>query len=429
MACASQFVRSFGLRAFRRPLSDDELTRYMGFFDSSLTQGDFKVGVALVIQGMLISPNFLFRSELGADSGNGSFALTSYEVASALSYAYWGTMPDAALFAAAQSGALSTKAQIAAQAQRLLADPRGRSRVASFFYEWTQGARANIATPDQGTYPAIYAAPGGFAAVVKAMREEEDAFVTSVAFDSTKKFSELFSARYTFANDTLAAYYGLAPPGTGETLAKVNVGPSSARGGILTLGMFLLGHARADESSPTQRGHQIRANILCDDVPPPPPGVVPIVPPGTPGATGRDQIQAITGSGVCASCHDLLNPIGFGLEAFDGVGQERKLDNGYPVDATGQLTGFDDATGKTIAFDGVRQLSDILGTYATAQSCFAANYYRYIRGFAPQDADLGAVQKLQQHFVQANEDLPDLFVEIALQDSFVQRRNAEVIKP
>jgi hypothetical protein len=261
------------------------------------------------------------------------------------------------------------------------------------------------------------------------MRDEEDTFVTSVAFDSTKKFGELFSARYTFANDALAAYYGLTPPGTGAAAAKVTIGASSARGGVLTLGMFLLGHARADESSPTQRGHEIRANILCSDVPPPPPGVVPVVPPGSPGHTGRDQIQALTGSGVCATCHNLMNPIGFGLEAFDGAGQERMLDNGYPVDATGQLTGFNDSSGKTVTFDGARQLSDALASYATAQSCFAANYYRYIRGFAPQAVDTPAVQKLQQKFIQSNEDLPDFFVEVSLQDSFVQRRSAEVIKP
>jgi hypothetical protein len=428
-ACASTFVQTFGLRAFRRPLTSDELSRYVGFFDSNLTGGDFKTGVSLAIQGMLISPNFLFRSELGADNGQGTFVLTPYEIATALSYSYWGTMPDSTLFAAAQAGALSSKTQIQAQAERLLADPRGRSRIASFFYEWMQGSRANIATPDMGTYPNIYAASGSLSNIVNSMRAEEDAFVTNVAFDSTKKFSELFTANYTFANDALAAYYGLTPPGTGTTTTKVMIGPGSARGGVLTLGMFLLGHARTNESSPTQRGHQIRANILCEDVPPPPPGVVPVVPAGTPGATGRDQIEALTGTGVCATCHNLMNPIGFGLEGFDGAGQERTLDNGYPVDATGQLTGFTDASGKTITFNGARQLSTALATYATAQSCFAANYYRYVRGFDPQGVDLGAVEELQQNFVQANQDLPELFVDISLQDSFTHRRTAEVVGP
>jgi hypothetical protein len=428
-ACATTFVQSFGLKAFRRPLTSDEATRYQSFFDSSLTGGDFKTGISLVIQAMLISPNFLFRSELGTDAGNGTFRLSPYEIASALSYTYWGTMPDDALFAAAQTGALSTKPQIQAQAMRLLADPRGRNRIASFFYEWMQGSRANIATPDMGTYPNIYAATGGFSNIVSAMRDEEDAFVTHVAFDSTKKFSELFTADYTFANDTLATYYGFSPPGTGAVASKVAIPSTSARGGVVTLGMFLLGHARTNESSPTQRGHQIRANILCRDVPPPPAGVVPVVPAGTPGATGREQIEALTGTGVCATCHNLMNPIGFGLEGFDGAGQERTLDNGEPVDATGQLTGFTDSSGNTIAFNGARQLSSALAAYAPAQACFAENYYRYVRGFNPLGPDVAAVEMLEQTFVQNNQDLPDLFVGVALQDSFVARRTVEAISP
>jgi hypothetical protein len=428
-ACATTFVQTFGLRAFRRPLTSDEMTRYGNFFNASLTGGDFKTGVSLVVQAMLISPNFLFRSELGTDMGGGTFVLTPYEIASALSYTYWGTMPDDALFTAAQSGSLSSKTQIQAQAERLLADPRGRCRIASFFYEWMQGSRANIAAPDMGTYPDIYTAPGGFANIVSAMRDEEDAFVTHVAFDSTKKFSELFSANYTYANDALAAYYGFAPPGTGTVSAKVAIPPTSSRGGVITLGIFLLGHARTNESSPTQRGHQIRANILCRDVPPPPPGVVPVVPAGTPGATGREQIEALTGSGICATCHNLMNPIGFGLEGFDGAGKERTLDNGEPVDATGQLTGFSDSAGNTITFDGARQLTNALAMYPAAQACFAANYYRYVRGFDPQGVDQGAVEKLEQNFTQTNQDLPDLFVGVALQDSFVERRSVEAISP
>jgi hypothetical protein len=426
-ACETTFVQTFGLRAFRRPLTSDEMTRYTALFSSSLTGGSFQTGVSLVIQAMLISPNFLFRSELGTAASNGTYNLTQYEIATALSYAYWATMPDATLFAAAQAGQLSTKAQIQAQAQRLVADPRGRTRIEDFFYQWMQGARANIATPDMGTYPYIYAASGGYQNILTSMRAEEDAFVTNVAFDSTKKFSELLTANYTFANDALANYYGLTPAGSGATAAKVMIPQTSARGGVLTLGMFLLGHARTNESSPTQRGHQIRSNILCSDVPPPPAGVDPVVPAGAPGVTGRDQIQAITGTGICVTCHSLMNPIGFGLEAFDGAGAERTLDNGEPVDTTGQLTGFTDSSGKTITFDGARQLSNILSTYATAQRCFATNYYKYIRGFNPTGVDLGAAQQLSQNFAQNNQDLPDLFVDVSLQDSFIERRSAEAI--
>lgn len=426
MTCAATFVDAFGLRAFRRPLSADEHTRTLGLFDASLTGGDFKTGVALVIKSMLVSPYFLFRSELGTDMGNGTFKLTPYETATALAYTYWGTMPDAALFASAQSGALANKTEIETQARRLLADPRGRTRVASFFYEWMDSPRAYDTTKDMGTYPDFFATPGGSAALVDAMRAEEDAFVANVVFDSTKKFDELFSANYVYVNDLLAKYYGLQPPGA-TTTQKVMLPAGAARGGLLTLGMFLVGHARTNESSPTQRGHMIRANILCSDVPPPPPNVNATFSPGTPGVTAREQIEALTGSGVCVTCHTLMNPIGFGLEDFGGDGVERATDNGEKVDTTGVINGFQSASGAPLTFDGPRQLSAILAASDDAKKCFATNYHRYTRGYLASGVDQGAVDKLSQAFVSQNLDLPELFVQVALQDSFVLRRSAEVV--
>jgi hypothetical protein len=427
-ACASTFVTTFGLRAFRRPLSADETARYLKLFDPSVTGGDFKTGVGLVAKAMLISPLFLFRSELGADTGQGNFTLTPYEIASALSYTYWGTMPDDALFAAAKSGALADKTEIETQARRLLADPRGRTRVASFFYEWLESPRAYIAAKDMGTYPNLYSGPSGFTGLVNAMRAEEDAFVNNVVFDSSKKFSELFTADYTFANDTLAAYYGLPLPGTGDETSKVSLGSGSARGGLLTLGMFLLGHARTNESSPTQRGHLIRANILCTDIPPPPPNVNTAISQGTPGKTAREQITALTSTGICVTCHSLQDPIGFGLEGFDGAAQPRTMDNGEAVDTSGQISGLAGTTAP-ITFNGAKQLSTILSTNDIAQKCLATNYYRYARGFAPQGVDSAASDILSQKFASENLDIADLFVQVALQDSFTTRRSAETLDP
>jgi hypothetical protein len=426
-ACAADFVARFGLRAFRRPLTADEKARTLKLFDPSLTGGDFNVGLGLAIRAMLISPYFLFRSELGADLGQGRFVLTPYETATALSYTYWGTTPDDKLLAAAGSGALAGKAEIELQARRLLADPRGRARAASFFYEWIEAARAYVATKDMGTYPALFGGAGGFGAVVDAMRAEEDAFVTNVVFDSTRKFGELFTADYTFVNDRLAALYGLPAPGSGAAVTKVALGAGARRGGLLTLGMFLMGHARTNESSPTQRGHMIRANLLCSDVPPPPPNVDATIKPGTPGKTARQQIEALTGSGTCAACHILMNPIGFGLEVFDGAGQERALDNGEPVDATGTINGLAGAAGP-IPFNGPRELSAIIAGSDQARACLATSYHRYARGFAARGIDAGAADKLGQDFVARNLDIPELFVQVALQDSFVTRRSADVVE-
>ena len=429
-ACATTFVEKFGLRAFRRPLEADEKARYLGMFDAAVTGGDFKTGVTLVVRSMLVSPYFLLRSELGTDMGQGRFVLTPFEIASALSYTYWGTMPDDALFASAQSGALATKKEIEVQARRLLAAPRGRARVATFFNEWLEASRAYVATKDAATYPALKDA-ATTTAIVNDMRAEEDAFVTNIVFDSTKKFSELFSANYTFVNDRLAAYYGLPLPGTGDKVTKVPLGAASDRGGLLTMGMFLFGHARTNQSSPTQRGHAIRANIFCQDVPPPPPGVDATVKPGTPGKTGRAQIEALTGTGACAACHGLMNPIGYALEGFDGAAQVRTLDNGEPVDTTGAINELS-GPGSSITFKGARELSTLIASNATAQQCLAANYYRFARGFDPAqtgvDGDAYATEKLAQTFVKGNLDLGEVFVQIALQDSFTARRSVEVLK-
>lgn len=425
-ACAAQFIESFGLRAFRRPLEAEEKSRYLGFFQPSLTGGSFEQGVSLAIGAMLASPHFLFRSELGQDSGSGSFKLTPYEMASALSYLYWGTMPDDALLAAAARGDLAQKDAVEAQARRLLADPRGKAHVADFFFEWTESARAYVASKDLALYAGRLKDAADVDAVVNGMKAEEDAFVTHVVFDSTKKFGELFTANYTFVNDRLAGFYGLAAPGTGEAVSKVSINAASARGGLLTLGMFLFGHARADQSSPVQRGHLIRANFFCSEVPPPPPGVDANFGAGTPGTTGREQIQALTGSGQCASCHGLMNPIGFALEGFGSAAEERTLDHGQPIDTTGQLTGIA-GLAETVAFNGARELATIIASSTQAQACLASSYHRYARGFVATADDTVAVQKLSEQFVQDNLDLPELFLRVALQDSFSLRRSVEVL--
>ena len=424
--CAGQFVDQFGLHAFRRPLTADEKSRYVKLFDPSLS-GNFKAGVSLVISSMVVSPNFLFRTELGDDRGGGNFVLGPYEIATALSYTYWGSMPDDALFASAAAGALANKSEIETQTRRLLADPRGRAHVASFFSEWTEAPRAFVADKDMSAYPNVYSGAGGKDALVAAMQAEEAAFVMNVVFDSTKKWSELFTANYTFANDRLAAYYGLPAPGSSDRAVKVSLPAGSQRGGLVTLGAFLYGHARTNQSSPVQRGHLIRANMFCADVPPPPMGVDATVKPGTPGKTGRAQIEFLTGSGICVTCHGLMNPIGYALEGFGGAAEERTSDNGEPVDTSGQLKEID-GLAAPVSFNGARDLSNLLANNETARACLAQNYHKYTRGFWAKGVDAAAVTKLGQNFVTNNLDLPELFVQVSLQDSFTQRRSLEVLE-
>ena len=428
-ACAASFIDSFGLHAFRRPLTDPEKARYLALFEPTITGGQFKTGVELTIRSLLISPSFLFRSELGKDNGQGSFTLTPYEIASALSYLFWGTMPDAALFASAQSGALADKKEQETQARRLLADPRGRTEVAHFFYEWLESPRAYVAAKDQAAFPKLFTATDTLDKVKSAMREEQDNFVTHVVFDSTKKFDELFNATYTFANAELAAYYGLPAAGVGATTQKVDLGAGSARGGLLTLGMFLFGHARTTASSPTQRGHMIRANLLCNDIPPPPANVDTAIAPAMPGNTTRQQILSVTANGVCPSCHQLQDPIGFGLEGFDGAGVGRTMDNGEAVDASGTINGILGPNGEKLDFNGSRELSQVVAKNPKARGCFTTNYYRFARGFDAKGVDTCAVNKLRNDLVSSDIEIPELFVRLTQQDSFTKRRSAEVVEP
>jgi hypothetical protein len=427
--CAAAFIAAFGQRAFRRPLLDAEKTRYLAFFDAAVTGGQFKMGVELTIRSLLISPSFLFRSELGRDNGQGSFTLTPYETASALSYLFWGTMPDTALFAAAASGALANKSEIEAHARRLLADARGRSEIAHFFYEWLESPRAYVATKDQAAFPKLFTTAGSLDTIRAAMREEQDAFVTHVVFDATKRFDELFNATYTFANADLAAYYGLPNAGVTATTQKINLGPSSTRGGLLTLGMFLFGHARTTASSPTQRGHMIRANLLCSDIPPPPANVDTAIAPAMPGNTTRQQILSVTANGACPSCHQLQDPIGFGLEGFDGAAVGRTVDNGEAVDTSGAINGILGPQGEALTFNGPRELSKLVAANPATRACFTTNYYRFARGFDAQGVDTCAVNKLTNALVKSDVELPALFVQLALQDSFTTRRSAEVVEP
>jgi hypothetical protein len=207
---------------------------------------------------------------------------------------------------------------------------------------------------------------------------------------------------------------------------KVSLKAGSQRGGLITLGAFLFGHARTDQSSPVQRGHLIRANLLCTDVPPPPPGVDATVKPGTPGKTGRAQIEFLTGSGICVSCHGLMNPIGYGLEGFGGAAEERTTDNGDPVDTTGVIKEIEGLPAP-VSFNGARELSNFLANSDKARTCLAANYHKYTRGFLANGVDADAVTLLSRDFVTGNLDIADLFVRVALQDSFTLRRSLEVL--
>ena len=299
-ACARAFVETFGARALRCPLDDAEVEHYLALFGSEAADGDFYEGMRMTIEAMMLSPGFLYRSEMGVSVGAGLYRLTPWETASLLSYTYTGSMPDPELMAAAADGALADPAVVAAQAQRLLDSPRGRERVTAFASQWLGTTALLSANKDAQVYP-------NFTDDVRlAMIEEEKRFIEHVIFDSEQTVEELFTADYTFANDALATFYGLPAPGSGE-LVRVDLG-GSTRGGLLTQGGFLAAHAHANESSPVSRGVTVRERIMCQPLASPPPNLDTTPPALDPNATTRERFAAHTADPACSGCHNFMAP-------------------------------------------------------------------------------------------------------------------------
>jgi hypothetical protein len=412
--CARMFVQKFGLRAFRRPLSDEEVARYEAMFKPELTQNNFDEGLKLVITSMLISPNLLYRSEVGEKQSNGTFKLTQYEVASALSYLYWGSMPDQALFDAAGKNQLGTAAELEAQARRLLQDQRAKEQVAEFSLQWLRSDGLMSAFKDNQIYPSF--GDG----IRKAMIEEQKRFFVDVALTRDGKFEELYTADYVMANGELARFYGL--PQGGNDFAKVMVTPDSQRGGLLGLGAVLASHSHSNESSPIKRGVFVRDRLLCQDLTPPPANLD-TTPPGLdPKLTTRARFAKHTADTKCSGCHKYIDGVGFGLEGFDGVGQKRTQENGMPVDTSGELLGLEEMNdGVKQPFSGPRELGAMLASSGSAEDCLTLQFYRFARGYQEQESDACSLERVKSRFSEKNLTIKELLVSIALLDSFTLR--------
>ena len=408
-ACVEGWVRSFGARAFRRPLSDAEVARY-----AALSQGvDVEAGVETIVATLLSSPHFLYRVEAGAPLANG-FRLTGWETASALSYFLWGTMPDAALFTAAESGDLNTRLGVEKQARRLLLDPRAREQIATIVAQWL-GAEQVTTVEKSGT-----AYPGFSAELRRDLLDETRALGAHVIFEGSHKYDELFTANYTFVNARTAAHYGITGV-TGEALVKTMY-PDGARAGVLGHASVLAMTAHSDQSSPIRRGLFVRRNLLCETfgVPPPNAGGVPKV---DPGATTRERFAQHTSAEACAACHKFIDPVGFGFERFDGIGAYRTKENGKEIDAAGDMLDVEgQGKGTHAKFSSLPELGKTLAESKAAKECFVKQLRRFAHGSLEQATDLCAVQKAAEALDIAKGDVRELLVHLVTSDDFLQRR-------
>ena len=409
--CAAQFLKTFGLRAFRRPLSDSELLRYQ---DLIIKQKAFAEGISAAVQALLTSPHFLYRSEVGEPQGDGTYRLTPYEVASALSYLFWGTMPDQELLDAAARGDLSSLTKVREQALRLLSSPRSREVVGAFGLAYL-GAE-DILSNNKSTV--VF--PDFTEATRRAMAEETQRLFSHVTFDGSGRFDELFTADYSFLNSELAKVYGVGGV-SGTELSKQSYG-SQLRSGFLSHGSVLGSYSHSDQTSPIRRGLFVRRQLLCEELPPPPPnaGGVPAV---DPNATTRERFRQHTSVAFCKSCHQYIDDLGFGFERFDAIGKWREAENGQPIDSLGDLNDREALGSLSHApYNSLKELGAMLAESDRARSCFVRKTMRFARG-AQEDVaeDLCTLWRLQTRFHDSGYALRELLLAITESEGFLFR--------
>lgn len=405
--CAKDFVSRFGKRVFRRPLSSDEQRRYEAL---AMGGADRTKGARLAVRAMFGSPAFLYRSELGEKKG-ASYTLTPWETASAMSYGVIGSMPDDALFAAADRGDLATQAGREREARRLLALPRARAHMGTFALQWLGADNVGEIEKQASLFP------DDSPALRASMREETKRFFSHVVFDGSHKASELFTANYTFVDGALAKHYGMAAPASPFEKKEYADG---SRSGVLGHASMLATTSHSDQTSPIRRGLFVRRNVLCQELPAPPPNVGGL-PKIDPNATTRDRFAQHTANPFCASCHQHIDPVGFGFEKFDALGHLRETENGKAVDAKGDMTDVEGLGGGTHApFTDLRALGKTLGESRAAQACVAKQLYRFTRGVLEDDSC--TTRPYEARFVERGGDIRELLVDLVSSEDFTVRK-------
>jgi hypothetical protein len=423
---ADAFVRSFGKLVFRRPLTDEEVQKYVNLFvqGTTLDQVPYSpnMGVQLVAQAMLQSPHFLYRVEFGmTDPSEGDVVeLTHYEIASRLSYLLWNTMPDAILFAAADAGLLHDPAEIEAQARRMLDTPRAREAVRNFHRQWLHLDDIEPVILANGKDPTIY--PEFYDGLPLLWRSETEAFIDHAVFEEDANVDMLFTAPYTMMNEELADFYGIEGP-TGVGFTRVDLDPSKYAGFMTQPGLMAL-LAKPDRSSPIHRGKFVRETILCQ-IPPPPPDNVPEPPSVDETQTTREQFAEHSENPSCAGCHALMDPIGFGFEHFDGLGRYRDNEWGLEIDAAGELLGTD-VDG---SFNGAIELAQLLASSDQVKACVASQWFRFGYGRFETEEDECSVDEIHTAFAASNYDIKELIVALTLTDAFRYRHAVQENSP
>jgi mono/diheme cytochrome c family protein len=346
LPCAEEILRTLVHRAYRRPPTDLDVADLLPFYEMGRAEGSFDTGIQFALERLLVSPQFLYRIEREA-TGESAFPVSDLELATRMSFFLWSSIPDDELLEVAENGSLRQPGVLAAQVQRMLADPRSDAMVTNFAAQWLFLRDVAVKDPD------IFLFPDHDVSLRAALERETELFVDSV-FRSGGSVLELLTAKHTFVNERLAKHYGI-PHVQGSYFRRVELGPDSRRSGLLGQGSVLTVTSYASRTSPVLRGKYVLDNLLASPPPPPPPDVPSLATEDS--ADGaplplREAMIRHRANPACASCHAKMDPIGFALEHFDAVGRWRDEDAGVPIEAASELADGTVVDGP----DGVRDL-------------------------------------------------------------------------
>ena len=370
-SCHEQVVREFGRRAFRQDPTPEQTQSYLQLFAA---EESFNAGLHVVVSTMLQSPYLLYRRELGQPDAEvpGQVKLTPYEVASELSYMLTDSPPNESLMRRAAEGRLESQEDIDQVVYELLSTEQAKQGLARFVQGWLEIDNLDIKAKDPNVFDLGQD-------LRQAMVGETSEFFISL-FQSGSTISDLYNANYTMLNQPLAEFYGLSGA-SGNGFSRVELSGQRATG-ILGHASFLTQHALPENSSPVQRGLIVRERLLCQDLPPVPVNLdTNLSDPGT-FSTNRERYKVHSEDVVCNECHRVIDPVGFAFEEYDAFGRYRSMENGMPVDVSGEL---DDVSGGPFPLNGVQSLSDVLAESDEARSCFIRYWSYYVHGRAEWD--------------------------------------------
>jgi hypothetical protein len=419
-------LREFARRAYRRPVRPDEVERLTRFVDLAEKNGDrFETGIRLALQAVLVSPHFLFRIERDPrgeranvintqlkSSVKGHY-ISDYELASRLSYFLWSSMPDEELFRLAGQKQLRQGNNLERQVKRMLADPKAQALVDNFFGQWLQFRNLPSATPDPGVYPAFDEE------LRSAMLKETQLFVGAIIKED-RSILDFLDADFSFVNGRLARHYGI-PGITGPEFRRVKLPPT--RGGILTQASILTLTSNPTRTSPVKRGKWVLETIFNAPPPPPPPEAGPLNEDKQAVLSGslRKRMEMHRAKPLCASCHQRMDPLGFGLENFDGIGAWRDKDGKFPIDASGILP-----AGQT--FNGPKELRQILvQKQAEFRRCLAEKMLTYAVGRGLESYDRCAVDAITKAVAQGGNRFSSLVLAVVRSEPFLMRGNPKIL--